>query len=157
MTLKTTAADHVRETGRSVGDVSIHFCDPSQRVLIRGCAAGCDGQLWLTHATVDGQRYGYVLAPELASNYTLSLAELGYRSGGDVKFVATRHHAVSRTGSPSPLPSTTIPVESSVGIQVYASTAVNFEVVLLSPALSGGWYLLTAVHTHTLMRQRAWF
>ena len=41
---------------------------------------GADGQLWTTHATVNGSRYGYVLVPALESNYSIGVSELGFNS-----------------------------------------------------------------------------
>ena len=101
------------------------------------------GQLWSTRATVSGAQYGYVFAPALQKNYTIASYDLP--SNGS-SLVATRHHAVTHEGGA--LPSSTTPV-SGAGLTVTATKSnseraesLQFEVILLSPKLAGGWSLL---------------
>ena len=95
-------------------------------------------------------RYTYVLAPELASSYKMSIAELGYSSTTELAAARapltndTTQDPIGRTsGHSSGLEIT--PVSTSQPLEVRACTPLDFELVQLSPRLPGGWYLLGEV------------
>lgn len=86
-------------------------------------------------------RYSYVLAPELARSYKMTLAELGYHS--DTELVAVRAplpdtSSLGTTGSEN-MPLQITPVNASYPLVVHACTPRDFELVQLSPKLPGGW------------------
>ena len=90
--------------------------------------------------------YGYVFAPGLSAAYTVPLADLPAGSDG-TSVVATRHHAVTSSGggvasSTAAVPAAGLALAPTKAGEV--AEATQFEVVLLSPKLSAGWYLLGA-------------
>ena len=104
-------------------------------------ARGADGQLWTTHATVNGARYAYVLAPELAENYSLSVAEMGYSSSEELIAVRPSETPSDSSGGWTSPPETTA-VANHAPLEVRACSPADFELVLLAPKLAGGWYFL---------------
>ena len=92
-----------------------------------------------------------MFAPGLNKDYVITTKEMGYpESGGKLALVATRHHAVTLNGGA--IPSSTVQVDTPVGIPItktaqagdpqLGTDAIQFEVVLVSPRLAGGWYFL---------------
>ena len=102
---------------------------------------GADGQLWLTHALVNGSRYGYVLAPQLASPYALTPAALGFDATAELLAVRPAATPANASGSWVVTPPT-VAVSAAAPLHVRACDLDNFEHVLLVPALAGGWRLL---------------
>lgn len=96
-------------------------------------------------------RYTYVLAPEMASSYEMSVAELGYNS--TTKLAAVRAPLTNVDTTQEPIGRTSrhssgldiTPVSTSQPLEVRACTPLDFELVQLSPQLPGGWYLLGEV------------
>ena len=92
-----------------------------------------------SHCSSMLSRYSYVLAPELARTYRMSIPELGYDS--QTELVAVRAPLATTSGKvgdgPPKLEIT--PVNMSHPLEVRACTPQDFELVQLSPKLPGGW------------------
>jgi hypothetical protein len=103
--------------------------------------AGADGQLWLTHSVMNGSRYGYVLAPELASSFALKPTALGFDESAVLIAVRPADTPTNASGSWVADPPTVL-VSAESPLELRACTLDHFEAVLLAPRLEGGWHLL---------------
>lgn len=90
---------------------------------------------------MNGSRYGYVLAPELASSFALKPTALGFDESAVLIAVRPADTPTNASGSWVADPPTVL-VSAESPLELRACTLDHFEAVLLAPRLEGGWHLL---------------
>jgi hypothetical protein len=90
--------------------------------------SGPEGEVWVTHTKLDGHHFGVVLAAELKSDYSFSIAtDMGMNSTG--KYVSYEAN-------------TTSTVSMSPTILLKACGKWDFQLHAVAPTLDNGWTLL---------------